>query len=160
MEHRSGPHDVNGGHARQHQSVQHHRQSIPAGDTAAPERSRSAGKRGVEHRRTAARLPERLFADLELRRAAGIAWGLLFDAHYWGSKSTALQVNWNINQLPDQYLALGSRLNDIETESVFWADHKRRSLAAATTSAAAVATAVSAIHVRYAGIHACGEFDV
>jgi hypothetical protein len=41
-----------------------------------------------------------------------LPWGLVLDAHYWGSKSTRLQVSWNINQLPDQYLALGSRLND------------------------------------------------
>jgi hypothetical protein len=42
-----------------------------------------------------------------------LPWGLVADAHYWGSKSTRLQVSWNINQLPDQYLSLGTRLNDL-----------------------------------------------
>ncbi len=39
-----------------------------------------------------------------------IAWGLVVDAHYWGSKSNHLPVSWNINQLPNQYLALGQDL--------------------------------------------------
>ena len=42
-----------------------------------------------------------------------LPWGLVADGHYWGSKSTRLQVSWNINQLPDQYLSLGTRLNDL-----------------------------------------------
>ena len=62
-----------------------------------------------------------------------LPWGLLFDAHYWGSKSTALQVNWNINQLPDQYLALGSRLND-SRPNPFFGLITNGALAAATTS--------------------------
>src|SRR5579884_716259 len=37
---------------------------------------------------------------------------LVVDAHYWGSKGTHLLDTWNINQLPDQYLSLGSHLND------------------------------------------------
>jgi len=37
---------------------------------------------------------------------------LVLDVHYWGSKSTHLLTTWNSNQLPDQYLALGNRLND------------------------------------------------
>ncbi|MCU1258395.1 MAG: Cna B-type protein [Bryobacterales bacterium] len=42
-----------------------------------------------------------------------IPWGVVLDAHYWGSKSTRLQETWNINQLPNQYLSLGSHLNDL-----------------------------------------------
>jgi hypothetical protein len=37
---------------------------------------------------------------------------LVLDAHYWGNKSTHLLETWNINQVPDQYLSLGSHLND------------------------------------------------
>ena len=37
---------------------------------------------------------------------------LLLDVHYWGNKGTAILTTWNINQMPDQYLSLGSRLND------------------------------------------------
>ncbi len=40
-------------------------------------------------------------------------WGVVVDAHYWGSKSTHLLETWNIDQLPDQYLSLGSHLNDL-----------------------------------------------
>jgi hypothetical protein len=39
--------------------------------------------------------------------------GLVLGAHYWGSKSARLQVSWNINQLPDVYLGLTTRLNDL-----------------------------------------------
>ena len=37
---------------------------------------------------------------------------LVLDVHYWGNKGTHLTNTWNINQLPDQYLALGNSLND------------------------------------------------
>ncbi|HTM48040.1 MAG TPA: carboxypeptidase regulatory-like domain-containing protein [Bryobacteraceae bacterium] len=37
---------------------------------------------------------------------------LVLDVHYWGGKDTRLLTTWNINQLPDEYLALGNRLND------------------------------------------------
>lgn len=37
---------------------------------------------------------------------------LVVDVHYWGNKGTRLLTSWNINQLPDQYLALGNQLND------------------------------------------------
>ncbi len=37
---------------------------------------------------------------------------LVVDAHYWGNKATHLYETWNLNQLPDQYLPLGSHLND------------------------------------------------
>jgi hypothetical protein len=37
---------------------------------------------------------------------------LVLDIHYWGNKGTRLPNTWNINQLPDQYLALGNQLND------------------------------------------------
>ena len=50
--------------------------------------------------------------------------GIVLDAHYWGNKGTRLLSNggssdgstslgFNINQLPDQYLSLGSHLNDL-----------------------------------------------
>lgn len=42
-----------------------------------------------------------------------LPWGLVLDVHYWGMKGTRLLENWNINQLPDQYLSLGSHLNDL-----------------------------------------------
>ncbi len=42
-----------------------------------------------------------------------LPFGLVADAHYWGSKSSALLVSWNINQVPDQFLSLGTRLNDL-----------------------------------------------
>ena len=38
--------------------------------------------------------------------------GFVVDVHYWGNKGTRLLQTWNINQLPDQYLSLGSHLND------------------------------------------------
>ncbi|MGI8992500.1 MAG: TonB-dependent receptor domain-containing protein [Bryobacteraceae bacterium] len=38
---------------------------------------------------------------------------LVVDVHYWGNKGTRLLETWNINQLPNQYLALGSHLNDL-----------------------------------------------
>jgi hypothetical protein len=37
---------------------------------------------------------------------------LVLDVHYWGNKGTHLLTTWNSNQLPDQFLALGNRLND------------------------------------------------
>ena len=37
---------------------------------------------------------------------------LLLDVHYWGNKGTRLLETWNLNQLPDPYLALGNKLND------------------------------------------------
>lgn len=36
--------------------------------------------------------------------------GIVADFHYWGNKGQKLPNTWNINQLPNQYLALGSRL--------------------------------------------------
>ncbi|HEY3837681.1 MAG TPA: TonB-dependent receptor, partial [Bryobacteraceae bacterium] len=42
-----------------------------------------------------------------------LVWGLVLDAHYWGMKGTRLLETWNINQLPDPLLALGSHLNDL-----------------------------------------------
>ena len=37
---------------------------------------------------------------------------LVLDVHYWGNKTTHLLETWNINQVPDQFLSLGSHLND------------------------------------------------
>jgi hypothetical protein len=37
---------------------------------------------------------------------------LVIDAHYWGNKGTHLLVSWRANDIPVQYLSLGSRLND------------------------------------------------
>ncbi|MBV9081309.1 MAG: TonB-dependent receptor [Acidobacteriaceae bacterium] len=42
-----------------------------------------------------------------------LPWGLLLDVHYWGMKGSRLLETWNIDQLPDQYLSLGSHLNDL-----------------------------------------------
>ena len=42
-----------------------------------------------------------------------LPWGLVLDAHYWGMKGTRLLETWNIDQLPNQYLSLGSHLNDL-----------------------------------------------
>ena len=42
-----------------------------------------------------------------------LPWELVLDLHYWGMKGTHLLETWNINQLPDQYLSLGSHLNDL-----------------------------------------------
>jgi hypothetical protein len=39
--------------------------------------------------------------------------GILMQANYWGNKGTHLLTgNWNLNQLPNQYLALGNALNN------------------------------------------------
>jgi hypothetical protein len=54
----------------------------------------------------------------------GLPGGVVVDAHYWGMKGTRLFADagntnasvtfgFNINQLPDQYLALGTHLNDL-----------------------------------------------
>ncbi|HEX4750677.1 MAG TPA: TonB-dependent receptor [Bryobacteraceae bacterium] len=40
-----------------------------------------------------------------------LGWGIVLNGYYWGSKSTRLLETWNLDQVPDQYLALGSRLN-------------------------------------------------
>jgi outer membrane receptor protein involved in Fe transport len=44
---------------------------------------------------------------------------LLLDVHYWGNKGTGLLTTWNINQIPNQYLALGSKLNDKVTNPFY-----------------------------------------
>jgi len=44
---------------------------------------------------------------------------LLLDVHYWGNKGTKLLETWNLNQLPDQYLALGNKLNDLVPNPFF-----------------------------------------
>ncbi len=48
-----------------------------------------------------------------------LPWGMVLDAHYWGSKSTRLLTTWNINQLPDPYLAFGTHLNDLVTNPFY-----------------------------------------
>jgi hypothetical protein len=48
-----------------------------------------------------------------------LPWGIVLDTHYWGSKSTRLLETWNIDQLPDQYLSLGSHLNDLVPNPFF-----------------------------------------
>jgi hypothetical protein len=40
-----------------------------------------------------------------------LARGLVLDIHYWANKGTRILNTYNIDQLPDQYLALGSKLN-------------------------------------------------
>lgn len=37
--------------------------------------------------------------------------GFVLDLHYWGNKGTRILNTYNIDQLPDQYLALGTGLN-------------------------------------------------
>jgi len=60
--------------------------------------------------------------SLEIERE--LPWGMVLSGYYWGSKGTRLlsdggpsdistSLAFNINQLPDQYLALGSHLNDL-----------------------------------------------
>ena len=39
-------------------------------------------------------------------------WGTVLDVHYWGNKGTHILNTYNINQLPNQYLSLGSALNN------------------------------------------------
>ena len=41
-----------------------------------------------------------------------IPGGIVVDAHYWASSSKHLLETWNLNQVPDADLALGSHLND------------------------------------------------
>lgn len=40
-----------------------------------------------------------------------LGWAVVLNGYYWRSKSTRLLETWNLDQVPDQYLALGSRLN-------------------------------------------------
>ncbi len=60
--------------------------------------------------------------NLEIQRE--LPWGIIVNGYYWGSKGTRLlsdggpsdistSLAFNINQLPDRYLALGSHLNDL-----------------------------------------------
>ena len=67
-----------------------------------------------------------------------VAVGLVLDAHYWGSKSTRLLETWNIDQLPDQYLSLGPRLNDL-VPNPFFGQGSGGVLAGPTISRAAIA---------------------
>ncbi len=59
-----------------------------------------------------------------------VPWGIVINAHYWGNKGTRLlavggssdistSIAFNIDQLPDQYLALGSHLNDLVPNPFF-----------------------------------------
>ena len=48
-----------------------------------------------------------------------LMWGLVLDAHYWGMKGTHLLETWNIDQLPDPLLSLGSHLNDLVPNPFF-----------------------------------------
>jgi hypothetical protein len=47
--------------------------------------------------------------SLDIQRE--LPWGIVADIHYWGNKGTRILNTWNIDQLPNQYLALGSALN-------------------------------------------------
>ena len=62
-----------------------------------------------------------------------LPWGMVLDAHYWGSKSTHLPVTWNLNQLPDQYLTLGSSLNN-SVPNPFYGVIRNGTLSAPTTT--------------------------
>jgi hypothetical protein len=57
-------------------------------------------------------------------------WGVVLDAHYWANKGTRLEsdggtslnsetTNNNLNQLPNQYLALGAGLNTLVTNPFY-----------------------------------------
>lgn len=59
--------------------------------------------------------------------------GIVLDIHYWGNKGTHLLNSYNINQLPNQYLALGSALNQ-QVANPFFGVIKTGTLAAATIS--------------------------
>jgi hypothetical protein len=63
-----------------------------------------------------------------------LPWGLILDAHYWGSKSTRLPVSWNIDQLPNQYLALGSNLQTTVKNPFYGLINNGSTLAAPTTT--------------------------
>ena len=41
-----------------------------------------------------------------------IPWSILLDVYYWANLGTHIATQQNLNQLPDQYLSLGSTLND------------------------------------------------
>ena len=48
-----------------------------------------------------------------------LGWGMVFDLHGWGNKSTHILNTYNVNQLPDQYLTLGSSLSQQVTNPFF-----------------------------------------
>jgi hypothetical protein len=45
--------------------------------------------------------------------------GFVMDLHYWGNKGTCIVNTYNINQLPDQYLTLGTALNSQVTNPFY-----------------------------------------
>ena len=59
--------------------------------------------------------------------------GLVLDVHYWGNKGTHILNTYNINQLPDQYLSLGSALNQ-QVANPFAGSISSGTLAASTVS--------------------------
>ena len=72
---------------------------------------------------------------------------LVLDVHYWGNKGTRLLTTWNINQLPDQYLALGNQLND-QVPNPFFGIITSGTLTSCDHLPAAVAAAVPAVRRR------------
>jgi hypothetical protein len=60
--------------------------------------------------------------------------GVVMQAGYWGNKGTHLSSgSWNLNQLPDQYLALGAKLNNM-VANPFYGLVRSGSLTGATIS--------------------------
>ncbi len=62
-----------------------------------------------------------------------LGYGIVLDIHYWGNKGTHLLNSYNINQLPDQYLAMGTALNQ-QVANPFYGVITTGTLAAATIS--------------------------
>lgn len=62
-----------------------------------------------------------------------VGWGVVVTGYYWGQKSTRLLETWNIDQVPDQYLALGAHLSD-QVPNPFYGRITNGTLAAATIS--------------------------
>jgi hypothetical protein len=49
-----------------------------------------------------------------------LPWGLVFDTHYWGNLGTHVATSKNLNQLPNQYLSLGSKLTTTTVANPFY----------------------------------------
>ena len=83
-----------------------------------------------------------------------LPWGLVVDVHYWGMKGTRLFETWNLNQVPDQYLSLGTRLNDLIPNPFYQSDHRGRALRN-DNFASAIFAAISSIHHGAASLCSC-----
>ena len=84
---------------------------------------------------------------------------LVLDLHYWGEKGTRLLNTWNINQLPDQFLSLGNRLND-QVPNPFFGLITTGSLTSATISRQQSLTPFPQYAGVYAGVRAGFELHI